>query len=182
MLTQYNQWIFENGSRECVDTLKKWIIQESEFCTVARETVDGLSSGKIRSGSRNLGGVKKTTFFGTTDNRQEDNRSNVRKAGFIDNKNGKQRLCKVCNGRHGVWACDVFRKIDVNQRWNVAKQFKLCFRCLGDGNQCICSKVCDIHGCEETHSILLHNIGNKITDKQTRENTRIIEDLQSTSS
>ena len=57
------------------------------------------SSGKISSGSRNLGGVKKTTFVGTTNSTQEDNRSHVRNAGVIDGKNGKQRLCKVCNGR-----------------------------------------------------------------------------------
>ena len=37
LLTQYNRWIFENQTRECPDTQKKWIIQESEFCTVARE-------------------------------------------------------------------------------------------------------------------------------------------------
>ena len=28
LLTQYNRWIFENRRRECVETLKTWVIQE----------------------------------------------------------------------------------------------------------------------------------------------------------
>ena len=175
LLTQYNRWIFENRRRECVETLKIWVIQESEFCTVARETVHGVSIGKRSIGSRNFAGEKRTTFFGATNDRQPVNRFHVGKSGVIDGKYGKQRLCKVCNGRHGVWACDVFRNMDIRQRWNVAKQFKLCFRCLGDdhnGNQCTRSKVCDIHGCQETHNKLLHSTGNRIIEKQISNETR----------
>ena len=175
LLTQYNRWIFENQKRECVDTLKKWIIQESEFSTVARETVHGVSSGKVSSGSRNFGEVKKTTFFGATYNRQQESRFQARDSGVIDGKKGKQHLCKVCNGRHGVWTCDTFRNMDVHQQWNVAKQFKLCSRCLGDdhsGNQYIRSRVCDIHGCQETHSKLLHDMRNRTPENQTSDNTR----------
>ena len=76
---------------------------------------------------------------------------------------------QVCNGRHGVWACDAFRNMNIQQRWNVAKQFKLCFRCLGDdhsGNQCTQSRVCDIHECQETHNKLLHSMGNRNNGKQ----------------
>ena len=58
----------------------------------------------------------------------------------------------------------------------MAKQFKLCFRCLGDdhnGNQCIRSRVCDIQGCRETHSKLLHSMGNRTTlEKQATNNSR----------
>ena len=56
-----------------------------------------------------------------------------------------------------------------------AKQFKLCFRCLGDdhsGSQCICSRVCDIHGYQESHSKLLHSMSNRTTEKQTSNSTR----------
>ena len=65
--------------------------------------------------------------------------------------------------------------MDIRQRWNVAKQFKLCFRCLGDdhsGNQCPRSRVCDIHGCQETHSKLLHIMGNRITGRQISDETK----------
>ena len=121
------------------------------------------------SGSRGFAGEKETTFFGATEDRQQVNHFQLGKSGFTNGKSGKQRLCKVCNGRHGVWAYDAFRNMDIRQRWNVAKQFKVCFRCLGDdhsGNQCSRSRVCDIHGCQETHSKLLHSMGNSNTGKQ----------------
>ena len=116
-----------------------WVIEESEFYTVARETVHGVSSERRNSRSRNLAGEKKTTFFGATEELQQVNCFQVGRSGVTGGKYGKQRLCKVCNGRHGIWACDAFRNMDIRQRWNVAKHFKLCFRCLGDdhsGNQC----------------------------------------------
>ena len=156
LLTQYNRWIFENRRRECVETLKTWVIQEAEFYTVARETVHGVSSDRRSSGSRGFAGEKKT-FFGATEDRQQVNHFQLGKSGVTLGKYGKQRLCKVCNGRHGVWACDAFRNMDIQQRWNMAKQFKLCFQCLGDdhsGSQCTRSRVCAIHGCQETHSRL----------------------------
>ena len=175
LLTQYNRWIFENRRRECVETLKMWVIQEAEFYTVARETVYGVSSDRRSSGSRGFAGEKKATFFGATEDRQQVNHFQLGKSGVTHGNYGKQRLCKVCNGRHGVWACDAFRNMDIRQRWNVAKQFKLCFRCLGDdhsGNQCTRSRVCDIHGCQETHSKLLHSMGNRNNDKQANDETK----------
>ena len=33
----------------------------------------GVSSGRVSSGSKTFGGVKKTTFFGVTNKRQQDN-------------------------------------------------------------------------------------------------------------
>eukprot|EP00795_Rhopilema_esculentum_P002346 gene2346-17983_t len=175
LLTQYNRWIFENRRRECVETLKMWVIQESEFYTVARETVHGVSSERRNSRSRNLAGEKKTTFFGATEELTQVNRFQVGRSGVTGGKYGKQRLCKVCNGRHGVWACDAFRNMDIRQRWNVAKHFKLCFRCLGDdhsGSKCTRSRVCGIRGCQETHNKLLHSMGNRITGKQNSNKTR----------
>ena len=94
----------------------------------------------------------------------------MRNSGAFDEKNCKQELSKACNDRHGVWACDVFRNMHVHHRWDVANQFKLCFRCLGDdhsGNQCIRSRVCDIQGCQKTHS----KLGNRTIEKQTSNST-----------
>ena len=168
LLTQYNRWIFEDRRRECVETLRAWVIQEAEFYTVARETAHGLSSDSRSSGSRGFAGEKKTTFFAATEDRQQVNHSQLGKSSVTNGKYGKQRLYKVCNARHCVWACNAFRNMDIRQRWNVAKQFKLCFRCLGDdhsGNQCSRSRVCDIHGCQKTYSKLLNSMGNSNTGK-----------------
>ena len=73
LLTQYNRWIFENRRRECVETLKVWVIHEAEFYTVARETAHGVSSDRRSSGSRGFVGEKKTTLFGVTEDRQQVN-------------------------------------------------------------------------------------------------------------
>ena len=74
----------------------------SEFYTVARRTVHGVSSDRRSSGSRSFAGEKKTSFHGATEDRQRVNHFQLGKSGVTNGKYGKQRLCKVCNGRHGV--------------------------------------------------------------------------------
>ena len=46
MLAQYHRWIFENHKEESVFTLRTWVLQESEFMTIASEKVHGFN-GKI---------------------------------------------------------------------------------------------------------------------------------------
>ena len=50
MLARYHRWIFENKMPESVVTLRTWVIQESEFQTIASETVHGLT-GKVANGA-----------------------------------------------------------------------------------------------------------------------------------
>ena len=44
MLARYDSWVFENSHPESMTTLRTWVIQESEFLTIASETVRGLTS------------------------------------------------------------------------------------------------------------------------------------------
>ena len=39
MLAQYQWWVFENCHWKSVETLKKFVVQEAEFQTVASETI-----------------------------------------------------------------------------------------------------------------------------------------------
>ena len=103
MLAQYHRWIFENHRWESVETLKEF----------ASETIRGVTSSNRSVDSRRNRSEK--AFFG---NAQE---SEIQ----------KYRPCKVCKGRHGVWRCDKFKDLPVQERWNTAKRLKLCFRCLG---------------------------------------------------
>ena len=48
MLTRYHRWVFESNMSEVFVTLRKWVIQEAEFQTIAVETVHGLK-GKVDS-------------------------------------------------------------------------------------------------------------------------------------
>ncbi|VDI54656.1 Hypothetical predicted protein [Mytilus galloprovincialis] len=63
MLSMYHRWIFESGKTESVECLREWILQESEFQTIASETIHGLRHDHVgrqcpRSIACNLGGRK----------------------------------------------------------------------------------------------------------------------------
>ena len=56
--------------------------------------------------------------------------------------------------------------MDLKQKWEVAKKFKLSFRCLGEGHfgwSCFCSRTCGLDGCQEFHHRLLHQHTKKKT-------------------
>ena len=145
MLASYHRWIFEKCKRESVEVLREWAIQESEFHTRALETIQGLNSGNLEN--RPIRGTRRT-FFG---------RSNFRSETGVEPRGKKP--CKVCNKPHGVWACGEFKQLDTPKRWEYAKKFRLCFRCLGEdhlGQHCTRTRVCGQNGCKEVHHRLLH--------------------------
>ena len=117
MLAQYHRWIFKNHCWESVETLEEFMLQEAEFQTVASETIRGVTSSNRNVDSRRNQSEK--AFFG---NAQE---SEIQ----------KYCPCKVCKGHHGVWRCDKFKDLPVQERWNTAKRLKLCFRFLGGGHR-----------------------------------------------
>ena len=64
----------------------------------------------------------------------------------------------------------------VSERWNFAKQSRLCYRCLGEshmGSKCNNSRCCGVDGCTKTHNRLLHGYqytgDKKINDNQRQE-------------
>lgn len=137
MLTRYNRWIFENREDESVQTLRKWLNQEAKYYVAAAETVHGLSGEKWKSPKNNP-----NTHF-TSDR----------------NPQSKTKICKVCSDNHDIWNCSIFKQLSAAQRWNKAKELKLCFRCLGSGHSgstCNRMKVCGIQGCRKNHNRLLH--------------------------
>jgi len=128
MIRDYQRWLFENRRREDVDSLKDWLKQESEFLMIASETVQGLSNATFGQNRRSSA----QSFHG----RRSDNPDPL--------------LCSCCGDRHGVWKYDVFKQLQVPDRWQLAKDKKLCFRCLGifhNGSTCNRSRVCGIDRC-----------------------------------
>ena len=78
--------------------------------------------------------------------------------------------CGFWEDNHGVWSCKRFQGLDVLERWNVAKNRRLCFRCLESfhqGTVCPRSKPCNINGCAKNHHNLLHDT--KMDGKQPEE-------------
>ena len=148
MLAKYHRWIFETKTQESVHALKTWVFQESEFQTIATETVHGMA-GTIGSACSKLPqpspkGNSETTFFGA----------------MIDHCHIKNTSCQMCVGEHKIGACQNFNEKDIPGRWDTAKRFRLCFRCLGDGHigkSCKNSQPCGKNGCQKLHHVLLHN-------------------------
>ena len=68
MLASYHRWICENNVSESVTTLRKWVLQESEFQTVASETVHGVTGRSTDTQASQVGHKHSSTrtFFGGT--------------------------------------------------------------------------------------------------------------------
>ena len=57
-----------------------------------------------------------------------------------------------------LWACENFKKMSVGDRWNIAKEHKLRFRCLTDGHRgeaSFRSRICGIKGGHSHHHRVL---------------------------
>ncbi|CAB3984984.1 E3 ubiquitin- ligase DZIP3 [Paramuricea clavata] len=62
---------------------------------------------------------------------------------------------------HGIWSCKVFPGLSVPDRWGVAKEKQLCFRCLASNHvskDCTRSKPYAVQGCKRSHHNLLHEV------------------------
>ena len=99
LLSKYKQWVSDNRRLENVGTLREFVDRESEFLTTASETISGV----LKEPSKK---EKKVPPVGPTFVTQDSS--------FIKKK--PSRACKVCNGQHGVWACESFKKMTVPKR------------------------------------------------------------------
>ena len=114
MLARYHRWVYENFMIASVETLREWVIQESQFHTIAHETVKGLAKGDWR-----IAGQRKINTFFTESS--------------ISYR--KQRQFPICSKQHGIWNCEKYQEVTVPCRWETAKQLKLCYRCLNSDHQ-----------------------------------------------
>ena len=129
-MSQYIRCVKENRRVEYLITLKDWTAEEAEYQIQATEIKPGLKSGN-RNGKLH---DRRNKSFGIN---QTDDK--------------KKGTCKACGARHAVWNCDVFK--------SRSKKLGLCYRCLGDdhlGGVCLRSRVCNIDGCRDRRSRLLH--------------------------
>ena len=146
MLASYHRWIYENNISESVITLNSWLVQESEFQTIANETIHGFTcpSADIRTKRYVSSYDESRTFFGET--------------GAIKSLQ-KQILCSLCGANHCIRQCQKYLQKSVP----FAKQVRLCYRCLDEGHLgklCPKSRQCGLNGCRKLHHRLLHKTDN----------------------
>lgn len=69
-------------------------------------------------------------------------------------------LCSICDKRnHAATECRTFVRMNLGDRWNAARDRRLCFACLKPGHgsaHCEQRKRCGVDGCRRPHHELLH--------------------------
>ena len=112
--------------------------------------------------------AKGSTFATSATNTANDNSKN-------------QRECALKDGKHPIWKCEKFKKMNVEERGQKAKELKLCFKCLSDAHQMKnCSgRLCDVNGCGKPHHRLLHRSYKDVEQKQNNENVEEVSNLSS---
>ena len=76
-----------------------------------------------------------------------------------DDKTRTENKCPIEGSNHRVWNCDKFKNMNIDERFNVVKEKKLCFCCLADNHaakDCPRKRNCGVDGCEKTQNKLLH--------------------------
>ena len=112
--------------------------------------------------------AKGSTFATSTTNTASDNSK-------------YQRECALKDGKHPIWKCEKFKKMNVEERGQKAKELKLCFKCLSDAHQMRnCSgRLCDVNGCGKPHHRLLHRPYKNVEQKKNVENVDEVSNLSS---
>ena len=112
--------------------------------------------------------AKGSTFATSTTNTASDNSK-------------YQRECALKDGKHPIWKCEKFKKMNVEERGQKAKELKLCFKCLSDAHQMRkCSgRLCDVSRCGKPHHRLLHRQYKNVKQKQNVENVEEVSNLSS---
>ena len=164
----YSRWLSEQQKERTVLTLRDWLKEEVYIRVEAAEMAQGVDPrSKENEGARNRPfnrGYRTRTMFTSRD---VNNRN-----GGVGNTQSKPP-CVMCEGNHGVWSCKKFSDMSVPKRWVIAKEKRLCFRCLASdhlGKNCTRSKICTVLGCNRSHHNLLHeNIKEKEDEELPRE-------------
>ena len=68
--------------------------------------------------------------------------------------------CASCNGDHGIWKCDEFAALTIDQRIKRVRELELCNNCLSKGHLAKdCKSTHRCKTCEKLHHSLLHLVG-----------------------
>ncbi|XP_045779881.1 uncharacterized protein LOC123877305 [Maniola jurtina] len=68
-----------------------------------------------------------------------------------------KRSCNLCDENHGLLECKKFREASVDERWEIAKKAKICFKCLRYRHQRLDCKAPPCRRCRRYHHVALHS-------------------------
>ena len=156
---KYSRWLQEQSRERSVLCLKDWLKEEVRIQVEAMEMSYGLV-GKEKS--ENVQVPSKTNYRPKFRNFHigSDLSGRSKRPPGWQNQLNRKPPCACCGSPyHGVWSCPDFQQKSYDDRWQFAKDKRLCFRCLaGDhqGRACTKSHMCQIDGCRGNHHRLLH--------------------------
>ena len=149
----YSCWLREHKQERSVLSLRDWLKEEVRIRVEAVEMAPGIAAEPVEvaraSGKRVERGGGSRTLFSTDNNQRSETLGPTPKPPCV--YRGDNRV---------VWSCRRFQSMGVDKRWEVAKNKRLCFRCLSsnrEGKDCTRARACDINGCRRNHNYLLHD-------------------------
>lgn len=79
---------------------------------------------------------------------------------LLVNENKQSVTCLFCGKNHQTQECSQYLNLDIDGRWKLVKDNKLCFNCLLKGHTIFrCKKkCCGEHGCKRRHHSTLHKV------------------------
>ena len=145
----YSRWLREHKKDRSVLSLRDWLKEEVRIRVEAVEMAHGIEAEAAGNGGKHGDkGGRVRNFFSEGGNFSKETAVPTSKP-----------PCVYCGENHGVWSCRRFQNLGVNERWNIAKVKRLCFRCLAsdhEGRACAKARPCNINGCKRNHHHLLH--------------------------
>ena len=160
LVVKYQDWLREKHLEGNVRNLHAFVKDKAESWMVALETVRRLGQQKTKVLS--AGSTLAVTQVSVK-------------------KKSIPVKCKVCAKDHGLWFCEQFKALPVDQRWEKARELRVCFSCLSHSHRsstCRRAKRCPIVGCSSNHHRLLHNEVNQRMPMAVSPNPNVAEVLQ----
>ena len=138
-----SRWLREHKKGRSVFSLRDWLKEEVRIRVKAVEMARGIEADTVGAAMDS--------------GKQVDKGGRIRNLFSEGNNFGKEPAvptskppCVYCRGNHGVWNCRRFQNMGANERWNVARDKRLCFRCLAsEGRACTKARPFYINGCNE---------------------------------
>lgn len=152
LIVKYQDWLRENHMEGTVRNLYTFVNEEAESWMTAVETVKGLGPEKAKP-------------------HQNTGRTMVVPQVQVEGKRPAIK-CQLCSKEHGLWKCDQFKELPIDERWDKARELRVCFRCLSSfhrSNSCRSKRLCQINGCRSNHHRLLHNVRNRSENTDQKE-------------
>ena len=145
-----SRWLNERAIQKSVIAFRDWLKDEVRFRIEAAEMANEIEPKPVQ----HVRPPRVPSY-------QEQSRMrNFHTAAIGKEPNSTKPPCSLCQSfDHGVWFWKEFYDRGVDDHWKIAKEKKLCFRCLASdrrGKDCPKARTCGIDGCSRNHRRLLH--------------------------